>query len=72
MTDYEKRVADLEVEVRDLGPKIARRRFDLEYPPGHPEREERMPTILRPKPPTKRSEPTQTVGGSLKLDEASR
>lgn len=68
MTDFEKRVADLERAVRHL----YRERWDLEYPPGHGERDARMPAILRPKPPTESSEPTETVGAGLKLDEASR
>lgn len=46
MTDFEKRVADLERVVRD----IVRERWDLAYPPGHAERDARMPAILRPKP----------------------
>lgn len=46
MTDFEKRVADLERAVRH----IARERWNLEYPPGHAERDAQMPSIFRPKP----------------------
>lgn len=45
MTEFEKRVADLERSVRHL----CRERWELEYPPGHAERDARMPEILRPK-----------------------
>ena len=68
MTDFEKRVADLERAVRHL----YRERWDLAYPPGHDEREANCPSILATKPPTKSCEPTETVGPDLKLDEASR
>lgn len=46
MTDFEKRVADLERAVRHL----VRERWDLAHPPGHAERDARMPAILRTKP----------------------
>lgn len=49
MTDFEKRVKDLELAVRHL----IRERFDLAYPPGHPERDAMMPEILKPKTETK-------------------
>ncbi len=41
--ELERQVAALEAELPQIAAKIAQRRFDLEYPPGHPERDERNP-----------------------------